>query len=161
MSNAIKSGSVVEIQRIKHSLNKVENELADICAMKNKVEIEKHVNGISNEEGEFNVPRMWKIKNKVIKKNSDKPTAKKDSHGNLVTSHGLLKKLYENTYLERLKHREISPELSNLKEMKEDLFDLRLMTARNKKSPPFTKENLTKVLKSLKCNKAREQCVII
>jgi hypothetical protein len=156
LSNAIKEGSVLEIQNIKDELKYSEDEVAKICALKNKELIEEHVQGLSNEDGEFRAPKMWKLKNKVIKKSSDSPSAKKDDKGNLITSHHLLKNLYEDTYIKRLEHREMSPDLSELKDLKEKLFDLRLGLAKNKPSMPWSEENLIKVLKSLKKNKARD-----
>ena len=74
----------------------------------------------------------------------------------LITSPKLLIKLYEETYLERLKHREMSPELKDLKEKKENLFDIRIKEAAKKTSEPFSKEKLIKVLKSLEKKKARD-----
>ena len=42
--------------------------------------------------GEFNAPKMWKLKNKLVKKSAgDIPTAKKDNDGNLITSQNLIK----------------------------------------------------------------------
>ena len=104
---------------------------------------------------------MWRLKKRIIKKSGDKPTAKKDELGNLITSHNGLLKLYQETYIERLKHREMSPELQDLKVRKEALFDMRLKMAAEKPSEPFTEEMLMKVLKSLKNNKARDPYGII
>ena len=50
----------------------------------------------------------------------------------------------------------MSPEIADLKEMKENLFELRIQEASLKQSLPFTRENLLKVLKSLKRNKSRD-----
>ena len=50
----------------------------------------------------------------------------------------------------------MSPELEDLRTMKENLFKLRIEQATNHKSNPFSRENLVKVLKSLKGKKARD-----
>lgn len=153
---ASKTGDVVKIQKVKKELRSAEDEVANICAARNKQLLEEHVKGISSMDGGFNPPKMWKIKNKVIKKSNEKPTAKKDKKGNLVTSHKLLKNLYKDTYTERLKHREISADISDLKELKEKLFDLRLKETTQRKTEPWTEDQLFVVLKSLKKNKARD-----
>ena len=50
--------------------------------------------------------------------------AKRDKNGNLITYPNLLKKLYVDTYKERLKIREIKPELLDLYFLKSEFFDL-------------------------------------
>ena len=109
-----------------------------------------NVHGVSNDDGKYRAPKMWKLKNKIAPKSSDVPSAKKDDFGNLATSHKQLMKLYEETYRKRLEHREIAPELSDVKEMKERLFDLRMEIAKTKVSDPWSEEDLLKVVKSLK-----------
>ena len=84
------------------------------------------------------------------------PTAKLDSAGNLITSPNLLKKLYCDTYAERLKHREIKPSLQDLFFLKTELWKLRLKELKESKSEFWTLEELEKVLKKLKNNKTRD-----
>ena len=82
--------------------------------------------GISNDEGGFSAPKMWSVKRKLFPKSGDPPTVKKDKLGNLITDTTGLKNLYKETYKDRLSHKEISPELSDLKSLKENLFNMRL-----------------------------------
>ena len=66
------------------------------------------------------------------------------------------KNLALNTYNERLKNRDMKEDLSELKEMKEILWKLRLNSARKKANPPWTMDNLDHLLKNLKRNKSRD-----
>ena len=93
---------------------------------------------------------MWKLKQKIFPKNNDKPTAKKNSDGELVTGSENLKHLYVQTYKSRLAHCTIKPGLEDLEYLKKLLFKLRLVSSKKKKSVPWTREQLLKVLKSLK-----------
>ena len=72
----------------------------------------------------------------------------------LVTNPELLKKLYLDTYKDRLSHLEIKPEHQYLKQLREELFNLRLEKAKLNKSPAFQMHQLDKVLGKLKSNKA-------
>ena len=93
---------------------------------------------------------MWKLKNKIVKTKSNTPAAKKDEKGNLITSHNELKNLYEKTYIDRLKHREITKDFEDIKIKKENLFELNLKAATEKQSPQWSKKDLMNVLKKLK-----------
>ena len=67
-----------------------------------------------------------------------------------------MKELYLKTYQHRLRHRPIKPEFSELKCLKETLFNLRLKLSKLTKSEPWKESNLNKVLSSLKKNKSRD-----
>ena len=100
---------------------------------------------------------LWSLLKKKFPKSSQAvPVAKKDSQGNLVTNHMQLKRLYLKTYTDRMRNRPMKEDLEDLKNIKEDLFKLRLKLARRKKSKPWTLEDLELVLKSLKNDKARD-----
>ena len=100
---------------------------------------------------------MWKIKKKVFPKLAKiVPTAKKNFNGQLETNPETLKQLYLETYKYRLRHRPIRADLTNLKNLKEGLFELRLKLVKLVKSKPWTIKQLDQVLSSLKCNKSRD-----
>ena len=61
---------------------------------------------------------LYKLNLKI----SGNPSAKKDKSGNLITSSPALIQLYKETYIDRLSHKDIQPEYSFLKEIKEDLM---------------------------------------
>ena len=76
--------------------------------------------------------------------------------GDLVTGEKSLKKLYTDTYKNRLKHRTIRKGLEELESNKTNLFEKRLAEASKRKTVPWTKAQLLKVLKELKKDKARD-----
>ena len=78
-----------------------------------------------------------------------------------MTSHAELKKLFEDTYKNRLRNRTIKPELRNLYDKKMYLFDLRVDVSRNIKSENWSIDDLTKVLKKLKKNKSADSIGLI
>ena len=82
--------------------------------------------------------------------------SKKDRHGNLVTAPDSLKQLYKDEYTYRLRHREIKPSLTKLKELKEDLWQRRLRILCDAPSDHWSTDDVLKVLFALKSNKARD-----
>ena len=74
----------------------------------------------------------------------------------MVTSHAGLKDLYLKTYLHRLRNRPVKGEIKELKQLKEELFDIRLSLANSNKSLPWSLDDLEKVLKTLKPGKSRD-----
>ena len=84
------------------------------------------------------------------------PVGKKDGQGNLITNHKQLKKLYLKTYTQRMRNRPMKTELGELKDLKDELFNVRLKLASKKKSEPWLMVDLEKVLKVLKKDKARD-----
>ena len=90
------------------------------------------------------------------KNGSSEPVAKNDEFGNLVCNRTELKQLYVRVYKDRLRHRDIRPEYSQMKEHKEYLFNLRIKLSKMRKSPVWTEKDMRKVLKQLKVNKATD-----
>ena len=96
------------------------------------------------------------MKKKMCPKAKEPALAKKDKSGNLVTSGEGLKKLYEKTYKERLKHNEIKDNLQSLQENKMKIFESRIKEASTKRTDPWTHKQLIDVLKNMKKGKARD-----
>ena len=65
-------------ERSKSELEKVEGELAMICAKENKELIEKELEGIDCEEGGTHSGRLWKLRKKLFPKSREPPTAMLD-----------------------------------------------------------------------------------
>ena len=84
------------------------------------------------------------------------PVAKVDNTGRLVSKPEELKNLYLDTYVHRLRHRPIHPDLKILESLKLELFEKRLQLVKMNKSDPWDIETLRSVLKSLKKNKSRD-----
>ena len=101
--------------------------------------------------------KLCKFLQKKYPKNSPTiPVGKKDKSGNIITNHLGLKKLYLETYKQRVRNRPIKAGFEEIERLKDDLFDLRLEIAKTNKSNPWTMEDLESVLKNLKKGKARD-----
>ena len=107
-----KSKLSLSIPSIKCKLGKfiVENEIwrleaniSDICASRNAKVVLDYVKNLDASNGNFSQLGMWKLKKLLCPNQTDPPMAKRDRKGNLITSPFLLKKLYMDTYKERLR----------------------------------------------------------
>ena len=76
---------------------------------------------------------MWKLKAKLLPRPRDPPMAKNDLHGNLITTKGALKKLYLDTYVYRLRNREMKSDFKDILELKTLLWSERLKSLKVKK----------------------------
>ena len=68
-----------------------------------------------------------------------------DLDGKLLTSEKDVEKLAIEVFENRLRNRDMKPELSEMKEDKEYLCEMRLTIAENNKTPPWTLKELEKV----------------
>ena len=101
--------------------------------------------------------QIWKLlKTKYPKNPPAVPVGKKDWGGNIITNHIGLKNLYAQTYKHRLRNRPIIPDFEDIKNMKTELFNVRLELSGMRKSDPWLMEHLDAALKGLKKNKARD-----
>ena len=91
----------------------------------NKEKVEKYIEETETSDGMFSQPKLWKLKKKLLPQVQDPPMAKFDGQGNLVTSHQNLKKLYLQTYVDRLTHKVVHTKFLNIFSLKEDLWFLR------------------------------------
>ena len=94
---------------------------------------------------------------KVFPKNVQPlPVAKRNNLGQIITNPEMMKDLYLETFVHRLRHRPIKSDFEELKKLKEALFELRLRLVKQRKSKPWSMSDLDVVLKSLKKNKSRD-----
>ena len=130
----------------------VEKEIADeACRI-----VYEETKGLDNEDGGFNPGHIWKLKEKIIPKPSNVPTAMKDINGKLVTNVEEFKKHTIDHYKNVLRNRPINEDLKEHKVEKEGLCKKRLEHTRTNKTPDGTKEDVIKVLKGLKNKKSRD-----
>ena len=134
----------------------VEEFLVDKLAAKNADMVREQVNSITTLDGNFSQSGLWKMKQRFCPTTTDPPTAKLDDTGNLITSPEGLKRLYLNTYIKRLSHREMKTEYLDIYFLKSELWKSRLANIRKIKSPAWDMEQLDVVLKSLKNNKTMD-----
>ena len=87
-----------EYETYNNGLENVLEEIADICAQKNKDIVEEYLGNTDDGLEGFNQAKVWTLKKKLSPKNSeDPPMAKKDKNGTLITDKKLLEKLYLDT----------------------------------------------------------------
>lgn len=140
----------------KIKLQKIENELSEKCAEKNFQFIKNEIKGIHSEEGGVNSNKLWKLKNKMISKPRDLPSAKVDQFGNIVATEAAYKKLNVDTYKNRLREREVKAGKEKMHEYNMELFELNRKIAKSNKTKPWTNKQVIKVLRSLKKGKSRD-----
>jgi hypothetical protein len=135
----------------------IDQEIANQIFERNRKLIIDQVCDMSDITCNLSRVKMWKVKQKVCPKiETAYPVAKLDHNGNLVSNRDELKKLYSDTYKERLRHRDINPNYAQLKQLKETLFSLRLRTAKLSKTNPWSEKDLLKVTSKLKSKKAAD-----
>ena len=101
-------------QIMENEISKLEDKISEISASKNASTVREFLKHLDTSDGKFSQLGLWKLKNLLCPNPTDPPMAKRDSQGNLVTAPNLLKNLYLDTYKERLRNREIKPNLEDL-----------------------------------------------
>ena len=148
------------IMRNKHliedQIDNLESEVAVKCAESNVELIKSHAEEMSV-EGQFNNNKMWKLKQKIMPRKREVPTAKFDKNGTLVTNPSSLKKIVIEAFVDRLKSRNIIPEFEKLKALREELFHNRISESKLNKSADYSMKQLESILSKLKTGKAKEQ----
>ena len=139
----------------------IEEELSKLCAERNCNIVKEFTKNLSTPSGNFNQLGMWKLKNQLMPREVDPPMAKLDKHGNLITSPGALKSLYLDTYVERLKHRDMEPGCMSNYFKKVELWEMRFQYLKTQNTEDWTEDELTGTLKQLKNNKTRDPAGLI
>ena len=107
--------------------------------------------------GTMNMLGVWKHFKKLNPKILPSlPVAKLNLNGHIVTNSQEVKDLLLSTFVFRMRHRPIRPDLIKLQQLRERLLQTRLDICRKRKSRPWVKEELCVVLKSLKKNAFRD-----
>ena len=140
----------------KHKIEMIEADIIELEASKNAKVVAEQVADLDSLGGKFCQLGMWKIKRKIFPRCGDPPTAKKDAFGNLITAPRALKKLYLNTYKNRLEHRIILERFQDLRQLKSELWRLRFESIKNNNSKEWTLYDLDKATKTLKNNQSRD-----
>ena len=109
----------------------IDQEIANQIFERNRKLIIDQISEMSDMTCNFSRVKMWQVKRKVCPKiEPSYPVAKLNPNGDLVSNRDELKNLYTETYKDRLKHRIIQPNYSKLKELKDNLFEIRLKTSK-------------------------------
>ena len=143
-------------KKMEKTEQEIENEVSEEY-IREAVETLKELGGQEDKLSGEGRNKMWKMLKQMNPKVSPAvPVGKQDISGNIITNHESLKHLYLNMYINRLRDRPISPGFEKIKDLKMNLFEMRLKLASSIKSKDWTLENLDRVLKQLKNNKARD-----
>ena len=100
----------------------IEDKITQFCSTKNVKIINEQLGQINTLNGSISQIGIWKVKSKLLPRPVDPPMAKRDFAGNLITGVAPLKQLYLDTYVHRLRHREIREELKDLYCLKTELW---------------------------------------
>ena len=146
---------------IKQKIQDIEDFLSDQIADKNAQKISDQLDGLTLGGGGFSQTGFWKIKCNICPKNSDPPLAKRDTHGNLVSTPNNLKQLYLETYKHRLRHRSMENKHLDIFYLKSELWKHRFESLKVKATNPWTLSQFEKAIKSLKNNQARDPMGIV
>ena len=145
-------------QKCEEFLNQIEiidGKIAQECSEENFQKFKENFQCLSGPQEKLNSNGMWNLMKRVFPKNNQSlPVAKKNMQGQIISNPDVLKELYLETYVHRLRHRPIRADFSYLKQLKETLFELRLKLVKSRKSKPWSESDLDRVLKSLKKNKS-------
>ena len=134
----------------KKKLKDIQNKLADKMADDMFRIVKEEVSKVDAEAGGFNSGHLWKLKSKLRPKFNDYPTAILDTHGNLATTKEEIQNATVNHYKDVLRNRPILPNLEEHKVQREELCNMRIDKARKNKTPRWTEDDVTIVIKGLK-----------
>ena len=147
-------------EKINKRISQIENEVGDTIAKefhKNIVDTLKELGGEDDALSGSGRQKLWRLmKKKYPKMTPVIPVGKRDRSGNMITNHMGLKHLYLDTYMHRLRNRPIKNDFQEIKDLKTELFKLRLKIAQSTHTDPWNMEHLDNALKSLKNDKARD-----
>ena len=113
------------LKQANNKLECIDNKIQSLCSARNVKIVEEYLQTI-NCEGKFSHTGTWKLRKKLHPaKTIDPPMAKLDRRGNIVTAPNLIRKLYLDTYIDRLRQRKMNPELLEVFNLKTELWKRR------------------------------------
>ena len=133
---------------------KIEMHLTKLQHEENAAKLKEKLLLCGMNEDKFNQQGFWKIRKQCCPKSIDPPMAKRDNLGNLVTASEALKSLYLQTYINRLSHRPMKPELIEIFQSKTNLWNSRLNRIQKVTTCNWDFKCLENVLTKLKNNKS-------
>ena len=150
-------GDREKLEELNDELEDIMEEISEHCSDRNKKIVDQYIGDSDFGLEGFNQVKTWSLKNKLSPKNViEPPAAKKDKDGKVVTDRKELENLYLETYKTRLAPNKIAEDLAELKTLKEYLFKVNKKLAEKETSTDWNMDDLDKVLKKLKNNKARD-----
>ena len=102
----MKNCSEDESEGLQEELNEVEDKVCELVASDNHAKVVDNFQSLTDQSGRLHINGMWNLKRKVFPKNKESlPFAKKTCDGKIITSQSLIKSLYLDTFVHRLRHR--------------------------------------------------------
>ena len=141
--------------QLKMEIERYEQHLATLQGNKIKKIIDDNQNSLQK-DGTFSLNDAWKLKKKIFPRSSDAPFAVLDSNGNMVTEYENILDVMKEEFKFRLRNREINPELTQLKDLKQYLCELRLEITKRSDYKKWTLKQLKAAITKLKANKCRD-----
>ena len=140
----------------KIKLEQIEQILAEKIGDSMYKQVEKEVEGIDGETGGNFSGKFWKLRKKLFPRSVEPPTAMKDEFGNVVTSPSDIIKETIKHYTNLFDTKPINESFSHIVNNVEKLCEQNVENAYLNKTPPWTMDELTSVLKSLKNEKSAD-----
>ena len=144
-----KTISKQDVQKVEEIEKSITNETAE-------KEFQKLNKIIGDFESEPN-PNMWRELRKAYPKVvRTLPSGVRDIKGKVITNPSEKKKVTIEHFKHRMRKRQYIKNVVEVANLNEELFKERLKSSKENVSPPFNKEELDKVLKSLKTGKCKD-----
>ena len=138
-------------------LKELDEKISNLEAKINYEQVKNNFQNLSQDPENVNIQEIWKKMNKLWPKfKSILPSGKKNHFGKVISDPKELKKLLAKEYKERLRTRPTRPDINELGQRKQNIFELKLAIAESKKSKKWTMLDLEGALGDLKNNKSRD-----
>ena len=124
-------------------------EITKKVSKENRDKIYSNFKVLDQSEGDSFSHGIWKIKNKNFTKVAASiPAAKMNVNGKMISDPNGIKKLYLDTFTQRLRQRPPKEDNIELFELQQRLIEKRLLLSIDDRSPPWTEQNIIDALLS-------------
>ena len=111
--------------------------------------------------GSFDIIKMWQVKKKLFPGKYDRPTAMRDPSNNLICDKKSILNLFKNEFMNRLSYKPPLPQYKDAQLLKENQFKMHMEICSLIKSQHWNIDDLSKVCRSLKNGKSRDESGLI
>ena len=142
--------------KTKDQIEFIDRQISNLEAEENRRKILENFKHYSDNPEQINMGKMWKLLKKIWPKHKSISTAKRNHIGKIISRPKEIKILMSKEYKERLRRRPIRPDMKELMEKRQNIFQYKLKIAKNNKSPEWNMKDLDIALAKLKNNKSRD-----
>ena len=115
----------------------IEIRISELEVEKKREQIIKHFKRYGKNTENINLQEMWKVLKSICPKYENVlPIAKRNYKGDLISDPDELRILLAKEYKQRLRPTPIRPDLGDLKERRDEIFDIQLKLAEENSSKP-------------------------